>query len=170
MIEQALQRISGDRMRSDLLPLSREPLPFRTANHTRPGQQVDSLTAADAHIRGQLQAAGREVVTTVHRLQALRRDSTKPLHHGYCAPAPEDPAYDATTLEATRQGAARADEFVQLVAHQDSMSWIDSPGAHDNATGTVVNLELARVLATCDPARSVGLQFRAGLASKRSAP
>ena len=39
------------------------------------------------------------------------------------------------------------------------MSWIDSPGAHDNAVGTVANMELARVLATCDLKKSVRVLF-----------
>jgi hypothetical protein len=39
------------------------------------------------------------------------------------------------------------------------MSWIDSPGAHDNTVGTVANLELARALGTYDLQRSVRILF-----------
>jgi hypothetical protein len=39
------------------------------------------------------------------------------------------------------------------------MSWIDSPGAHDNAVGTVVNMEIARILSTCHLRRSVRILF-----------
>ncbi|MEW6753784.1 MAG: M28 family peptidase, partial [Candidatus Latescibacterota bacterium] len=159
MIEQALQRISAERMRRDLFHLCRHPLPFRKANYTRPGQPANSLAEADAYISGQLAQAGYEVVTTAHRVQAFRCDTTKPLHHWYSAPDPADPFYDVANLEATRPGGVQPDEIVQLISHKDSMSWIDSPGAHDNAVGTVVNLELARVLATCSLPRSVRLLF-----------
>ncbi|MEZ5278151.1 MAG: M28 family peptidase [Opitutaceae bacterium] len=37
------------------------------------------------------------------------------------------------------------EEIIKLISHKDSMCWIDLPGAHDNAAGTAVNLELARV-------------------------
>jgi hypothetical protein len=39
------------------------------------------------------------------------------------------------------------------------MSWIDSPGAHDNCVGTVANLEIARILASCSPRRTVRFLF-----------
>ena len=159
MIQDVLKLVSADRIRSDLFHLCREPLPFRKVNYTRPGQAMNSLAEADEFIRGQLAAAGYEVVTTTHRVQAFRCDNTKPLHHWYSTPDPGDPWYDAANLEATRPGSARPDEIIQLIAHKDSMSWIDSPGAHDNAVGTVANLELARVLATCKPRRSVRMLF-----------
>jgi len=38
-----------------------------------------------------------------------------------------------------------------ILAHKDSQSWIDSPGANDNAIGTVGVLEMARVLADYTP-------------------
>ena len=92
-------------------------------------------------------------------MQAFRCDSTKPLHHWYSKPEPSDPWYDAANLEATRLGRAQPEEIIQLISHKDSMSWIDSPGAHDNCCGTVANLELARVLSTCDLQRSVRVLF-----------
>ena len=154
-----LQQVSADRIRHDLFYLSRDPLPFRKVNYTRPGQSVNSLAEADAFIRGQLESAGYGVTTTAYRVQPFRCDSTKPLHHWYSAPDPSDPSFDAANLEATRFGSTRPEEIIQLIAHKDSMSWIDSPGAHDNAVGTVANLELARVLATCKLHRSVRLLF-----------
>ncbi|MCX6992930.1 MAG: M28 family peptidase [Kiritimatiellaeota bacterium] len=159
MIKDILQRVSADRIRHDLFYLCRDPLPFRKVNYTRPGQSMNSLAEADAFIRGQIEAAGYAVTTTTYRVQPFRCDRTKPLHHWYSTPAPSDPSFDATNLEATRRGCERPEEIIQLIAHKDSMSWIDSPGAHDNAVGTVANLELARVLATCDLRRSVRLLF-----------
>ena len=159
MIREALKRVSADRIRRDLFHLCRDPLPFRKVNYTRPGQSVNSLAEADAFIRGQIESAGYDVVTTVNKVQPFRCDSTRPLHHWYSSPQPGDPWYEAANLEATRPGRTQPEEIIQLISHKDSMSWIDSPGAHDNAVGTVANLELARVLATCDLKRSVRLLF-----------
>jgi len=159
MIEDVLQRVSADRIRRDLFYLCRDPLPFRKVNYTRPGQNLNSLAEADAFVRGQLESVGYEVATTICRVQPFRCDSTKPLHHWYSAPEPSDPSFDAANLEVTRLGRARPEEIIQLISHKDSMSWIDSPGAHDNAVGTMANLELARILATCDLRRSVRVLF-----------
>lgn len=159
MSQDVLKRVSADRIRRDLFYLCRDPLPFRKVNYTRPGQGMNSLAEADAFIRGQMAAVGYAVTTTTYRVQAFRCDRTKPLHHWYATPEPGDPSFDATNLEVTRRGRERPEEIIQLISHKDSMSWIDSPGAHDNAAGTVANLELARVLATCDLRRSVRFLF-----------
>jgi len=159
MIQDILQRVSTERIRRDLLYLCRDPLPFRKVNYTRLGQSVDSLAEADHFIRGQLESAGYEVTSTTYRVQPFRCDNTKPLHHWYSKPDPDDPWYDAANLEATHAGHEKPEEIIQLISHKDSMSWIDSPGAHDNAVGTVANIELARVLATCASERSVRILF-----------
>ena len=159
MIQDVLQRVSAARIRRDLLYLCCDPLPFRKVNHTRPGQSMNSLTEADIYVRGQLESAGYEVTTTTYRVQPFRCDSTKPLHHWYSTPEPSDPSFDAANLEAMRPGHTRPEEIIQLISHKDSMSWIDSPGAHDNAVGTAANLELARILSTCDLQRSVRMLF-----------
>ncbi len=159
MVDEILHRVSAERIGHDLFYLCRDPLPFRKVNYTRPGQSRNSLEEADAFIREQLELAGYDVSTTRHHVQAFRCDSTKPLHHWYSTPQASDPNFDASNLEVTRRGRARSDEIIQLVSHKDSMSWIDSPGAHDNAVGTVANLELARVLATCELERSVRVLF-----------
>jgi len=159
MIDEHLGRVSGERLRRDLFYLCRDPLPYRKVNHTRPGRSMDSLAEADAFIRGELESAGYDVSTQSFRVQPFRCDATKPIHHWYSKPEPGDPSYDAANLEATRTGRVWPEEIIQLISHKDSMSWIDSPGAHDNAVGTVANLELARVLASCDLRRSVRLLF-----------
>jgi len=159
MIEEALRRIRADRIRRDLFHLCSDPLPFRKVNYTRPGRSVNSLAEADAYIRGQLEEAGYEVTSTTHRVQAFRCDETKPLHHWYAKPDANDPWYDAANLEVARVGVERPDQIIQLISHKDSMSWIDSPGAHDNGAGTVVNMELARVLSTCATRRTVRILF-----------
>lgn len=158
-LQNLLQRVSADRIRRDLFHLSRDPLPFRKVNYTRPGQNTNSLAEADLFIRSQLEMAGWPVKATIYRVQPFRCDRTKPLHHWYAKPDPGDPFYDAANLEATWPGRERPEQIIQLVSHKDSMSWIDSPGAHDNAVGTVANLELARLLPHCGLRRSVRLLF-----------
>lgn len=159
MNRDVLDRVSAERMRADLFHLSRDPLPFRKVNYTRPGQSLDSLAEADAFIRGELERAGYEPVRTPYRVQAFRCNRAKPLHHWYDKPDPSDAFYEAANVEATRPGRARPDEIIQLISHKDSMSWIDSPGAHDNCVGTVANLELARLLAGCTLRRSARFLF-----------
>ena len=159
MIGTALREVSADRLRRDLFHLCRDPLPFRRANYTRPGQALDSLAEADAFIRAELEAAGYEVRATTHCVQAFRCDRNKPLHHWYAPPAADDPWYEVANLEVARLGSEHPDEIIQLVSHKDSMSWIDLPGAHDNAVGTVANTEMARILAALPTKRTVRLLF-----------
>jgi len=159
MVKDLLQRVSADRIRHDLFYLCRNPLPFRKVNYTRPGQSMHSLAEADAFIRGQLESSGYAVTSTTYQVQPYRCDRTKPLHHWYSKPEPTDPAFEAANLEVTRCGRKHPGEIIQLISHKDSMSWIDSSGAHDNAVGTVANLEMARVLAMCDLQRSVRILF-----------
>jgi hypothetical protein len=154
-----MKTLSQDRMRRDLLHLCRDPLPFRKANWNRPGRKASSLQEADLYIREQLQATGCEVLSSVHRGQAFRCDRRKPIHHWYSKPQPEDPWYELENLQAVFTGRSHPQEIIQLVSHKDSMSWIDSPGAHDNATGTVANLEIARSLADYPLRRTVRILF-----------
>ncbi len=89
------------------------------------------------------------------RVQAFRRDRTKPKSAQYSPPHPEDPWYTACNLYAKKTGVRHPDETIVVVSHKDSQSWVDSPGANDNAVGTVVNLEIARVLAGYESQRSI---------------
>lgn len=56
-------------------------------------------------------------------------------------------------LEAVLPGASPSDEIVVIGAHYDSVA--GSPGANDNASGVAALLEIARLLAQEQPARSV---------------
>ena len=159
MIKEILNQVSAGRLRRDLFYLCRDPLPFRKVNYTRPGQAMNSLAEADQYIRAQLGAAGLETTAIIHKVQAFRCDSTKPIHHWYSKPAPSDPWYDAANIETGLRGREKPDEIIQLISHKDSMSWIDSPGAHDNASGTVANLELARILANYPLRRTLRFLF-----------
>ena len=159
MILNMIAEVSPERLRHDLFYLSEDPLPFRKVNYTRPGQEKSTLDEADDFIEQQLSAAGYAVQKTAHQVRPFRCDSTKPLHHWYAKPADDDPWYRAFNIEAERVGSDRPDEIIVLVAHKDSMSWIASPGAHDNAVGTVANLEIARLLAAHSPRRTIRFLF-----------
>lgn len=160
-VAELLGRVSQGRIRSDLFYLAKDPLPFRTAAFVRPGADESTLAEADAYIKSKLESAGCRVATTTHRVQAFRCNESKPLHHWYDTPAPEDPWYEVLNIHATHIGASSAagDEIVQIVSHKDSMSWIDSPGAHDNAVGTVASMEIARALAGVSTRRTVRFLF-----------
>ena len=159
MIRALLRQVSGERIRRDLFYLSQDPLRFRKANYTRPGQSLNSLAEADEYIEDQLTASGQQVRRTSHRVQAFRCDETRPLHHWYSTPEPEDPWYDVANVEAIQSGYLCPDEIIQLISHKDSMSWINSPGARDNCVGSVANLELARVLSSCKTKRTIRVLF-----------
>ena len=154
-----IDKVSADRLREDLNYLCVEPLRYRKANYHRPGASLSSLDEADEYIVGRLESVGYEVTKRGYRVQAFRCDEKKPVHHWYSRPEPSDPWYTAYNLEVTRPGVGTADEIVQLVSHKDSMSWIDSPGAHDNAVGTVANIEICRALAECRPKRTIRILF-----------
>lgn len=72
---------------------------------------------------------------------------------------PEDPWYTAYNLYTERKGRSKPQEIILLAAHKDSQSWIDSPGANDNAIGTVGVLEVARILAEYDSERTIRFLF-----------
>ena len=158
-VEQKIREVSAERIRRDLFYLCKDPLPFRKVNYTRPGRAADSLSEADGYIRAQLVLAGCTVDATNHDVQAFRCDETKPLHHWYSTPQRVDPWYEAANIEVTMPGAQVPEEIIQLISHKDSMSWIDSPGAHDNGTGTVANMEILRILATCRLKRTMRVLF-----------
>jgi hypothetical protein len=159
MIDDLLRQVSGERIHRDLFHLSKDPLPYRKASYTRPGQTKSTLEETDAYICSQLEAAGCDARQTHHRVQAFRCDETKPVHHWYAKPEQEDPYYDVTNVEGIIPGTDHPEEIIQLISHKDSMSWIDSPGARDNCVGTVANLELARLLASAKPKRTIRVLF-----------
>jgi hypothetical protein len=150
-----LAQVDAERIRETLFYLARSPLPYRKLNCTLPGHVRNTLYEADRYIRAQLKAWGYWVATEACPVQAFRRDTTKPLSQQYSTPLSGDPWYTAYNLYAERRGTIRPEEIVLVLSHKDSQSWIDSPGAYDNAVGTVGNLEIARVLRSSSPARTV---------------
>jgi hypothetical protein len=131
----------------NLLYLAKDPLPYRKLNLILPGHIKNTLYEADDYLNARLQAWGYQVERESVQVQAFRRDTSKPKHAQYSPPKPEDPWYTAYNLYAERKGRTHPDRIILVLAHKDSQSWIDSPGANDNAIGTVGVLEIARVLA-----------------------
>ena len=158
-ITDALTQVSGERLQENLFALSKSPLPMRKLNHHRPGESRSSLDEADAYIQSDLESCGYDVTRERVQVQAVRCDETKPKASQYSRPEPEDPWYTAENLYAERTGSTDPADIVLLLAHKDSQSWVDSPGANDNASGVVVLLEVARLLADQDPTRTVRFLF-----------
>lgn len=152
-------QVDGDRMRRDLFHLSRDPLPFRKVNYTRPGADKCSLDEADDFIRGRLESWGYAVESEGVQVQAFACDTSKPKAHQYSHPSEDDAWYTAYNLYAEKLGAELPDETILFLAHKDSQSWVDSPGAYDNCAGTVAVMEIARVVAGGAPRRTVRFLF-----------
>jgi len=147
-----IDRLSGDRLRRDLFHLCKDPIPYRKINHTLPGHAKHTLDEADDYIVAQLEACGYTVEKQAVPVQARERDESKPKAQQY-GPA-SGPWMAAYNLNAVRVGSAQPDETIVFVAHKDSQSWVDSPGAYDNGVGTVALIEMARALSENQPRRS----------------
>jgi hypothetical protein len=151
--------VDAERMSKDLFYLAKDPLPYRKLNFTLPDHEKNTLYEADEYIADKLASWGYDIEREGVQVQAFRRDTGKPLHHQYAPPMPEDSWYTAYNLYGKKGGRSRPDEIIVVLAHKDSQSWIDSPGANDNAIGTVGVLEMARVLAECALERTLWFLF-----------
>jgi hypothetical protein len=151
--------ISEERLRKSLFTLAKDPFPYRKLNFTLPGHTKSTLHEVDDWIEAQLQSYGYDVEREGCPVQAFACDKTKPLHQWYAVPPPDAPFYTAYNLYANKIGSQHPDEIILLLSHKDSQSWIDSPGANDNAIGTSTVLELARVLADYPSRRSIRFLF-----------
>lgn len=154
-IRERLGAVDAQRMSKHLHYLAKDPLPFRKLNYTLPGHEKSTLHEADDYLAGRWEVWGYRVEREGIRVQAFRRDVNKPKQHQYSPPQPADPWYTAYNLYAEKAGRTRPQEIIVVLAHKDSQSWIDSPGANDNAIGTVGVLELAAVLAEYKPERTI---------------
>ncbi len=150
-----LSQVSENNLRRGVFHIAKDPLPFRKANYTVPGHKRSSLDETDDWIETQLRTSGYKVEREQCKVQAFSCDLKKKRHHTYAPPLPDSPFYKVNNLYAKKTGKRCPKEIILLVAHKDSQSWIDSPGAYDNAVGTVANLEIARVLANYESNRSI---------------
>jgi hypothetical protein len=150
-VDASIRRLIGDvdsaRMSKHVFYLAKDPLPYRKLNLTLPGHEKNTLYETDDYLTGKLESWGYRVEREGGQVQAFRRDTSKPKHAQYSPPKPDDPWYTAYNLYAEKKGRSHPDRIIVVLAHKDSPSWIDSPGAYDNAIGTAGVLEMARVLA-----------------------
>jgi len=154
-----IAQVDQEEMSKNLFYLSKDPLPYRKVNYTIPGHDKNTLYEADDFIASKLESWGYEVEREGCQVQAFRRDTSKPISGQFAMPQPEDPWYTAYNVYGKKRGSVHPDEIIIFIAHKDSQSWIDSPGAHDNAVGTVANMEIARILSGYDLQRSIWFIF-----------
>ncbi|HGE69462.1 TPA: M28 family peptidase [Candidatus Poribacteria bacterium] len=145
-ISELIACVVQDELSKNLFCLSKEPITYRKVNYTAPGHRKNSLYEADDYITETLESYGYKVEKEKCSAQAFRRDTSKPLASQYSSPMPEDPFYDIYNLYAKKEGSKYPDKIIVFIAHKDSQSWIDSPGAYDNAVGTVAIMEIARII------------------------
>lgn len=150
-----LAQVAEENLRRSVFHLAKNPLPFRKANYTIPGHTRNTLDETDAWIESQLRTWGYAVEREACEVQAFGCDLKKPRHHTYAAPPPGAPFHKVHNLYAKKTGRHRPQDIILLLAHKDSQSWTNSPGAYDNAVGTAAVLELARVLARYPSDRSI---------------
>ena len=158
-VRRLIGEVSPEQMSKHLFYLAKDPLPFRKLNLTLPGHEKNTLYEADDYLTGRLESWGYRVEREGVQVQAFRRDTTKPKNAQYSPPKPEDPWYTAYNLYAEKKGRSHPERIILVCAHKDSQSWIDSPGANDNAIGTVGVLEIACVLAKHAPERTIRFLF-----------
>jgi hypothetical protein len=171
-IRRLIDQMSESRIRERLFYLAKDPLPFRKVNYTIPGHAKSTLDEADDWIESQLAGWGYAVWREACQGQAFACDRTKPLHHWYAAPPPDAPFYTLHNLyamlgpagcppfgESTETSAPACNEIILLCSHKDSQSWIDCPGANDNAIGTACQMEIARVLRDYSPRHAIHFLF-----------
>jgi hypothetical protein len=122
--------------------------------------EVDLRRRLEGDVRALAGEIGERNVWRPTRLEAAARYVEDRLRdYGYAVAGEEFEAGGATVrnLVIERRGAAQPDEIVVVGAHYDSV--MGSPGANDNATGTAALLEIARSLATQQPARTIRCAF-----------
>jgi hypothetical protein len=142
-----ISAVDSEQISQHVFYLAKDPLPYRKLNLILPGHEKNTLYETDDYLTGKLESWGYHVEREGVQVQAYRRDTSKPIHEQYSPPKPEDPLYTAYNLYAEKKGRSHPDRIIVVLAHKDSQSWIDSPGANDNAIGTAGVLEMARVLA-----------------------
>src|SRR5437879_3539074 len=147
-IRPLLKQIEEERLRRSVYYLAKDRLPYRKLDFTRLAHTENTLYEADKWIDSQLDGGDDSVEREARPVRALGYDAAKPVRHRYAPPPPDAPLQTAYTLYAKKSGRRHLEEIILLLAHKDSQSWVDSPGAYDNGVGTAAVLEIARVLAS----------------------
>ena len=158
-IRRLIERIDGEHLKAALYHLSKDPLPYRKLNHTVPGHATNTLYEADDYLQHRLESWGYAVEKEGVQVQCFGCDESKPKAHQYAPAPPGAPWYTAYNLYAKKKGTTKPDDVILFLAHKDSQSWVDSPGAYDNAVGTVAVLEIARTLGDYPSQRSIWFLF-----------
>ena len=159
IIPDFIARVSQKNLTENLFYLAKNPIPYRKLNYTIPGHEKNTLYEADDFIQSQFESWAYKMQKEGVKVQAFGFDSSKPIRSAFAKPSPSDPWYTAYNLYAKKEGRAHPDEIIILISHKDSQSWIDSPGAYDNAVGTVANMEIARLLKDYQSKRSIWFVF-----------
>jgi len=158
-IPDLIAQVDQERMSKNLFYLSKDPIPYRKVNYTLPGHAKNTLYEADDFIVWKLGMPGYQVRREGCQVQAFRRDTSKPIRSQFAAPEPDDPRYTAYNIYVKKRGETHPEDVIIFISHKDSQSWIDSPGAYDNAVGTVANMEIARILRDVPLSRSICFIF-----------
>ncbi len=153
------KKIDNERIRKGVYYLSKDPLPRRVLNWSRPGQKISSLEEADAWIIAQLKNYRYVPKTDETKVQAFGRDFSKPISKQFAPPAKDAPWYTARNIIAEKKGKDHPNDLIIVIAHKDSQSWIASPGANDDAIGTCGALELAFILSEYQPKHTIQFIF-----------
>jgi len=134
-------------------------MPGRSYSESLPPLSVDEVELHD-RLRGHVWTlAGQIGERNLWRREALKASANyiekRFRESGYDVASQDFVVADITlrNLEAELPGTLLPDEIILLGAHYDSI--LGSPGADDNATGTAVVLELARLLAGKKLTRSI---------------
>jgi len=159
IISNLIKEVNEKNLSNNLFYLAKNPLPFRKLNYTIPGHSKNTLYETDDFIENELAKYGYKIEKEEGKVQAYGRDITKPKSSQYAPPSPESPWYTAHNLYAKKKGKTYPDEIILIVSHKDSQSWVDSPGAYDNAVGVVSNMEIARILSNYESVRSLYFLF-----------
>jgi hypothetical protein len=148
-------KADSERYREAVYYRSKDPLPRRVLNWSIPGHNLSSLQEADAWIIAKLSSNGYLPFTDSTRVRAYGRDFSKPAAHQYAKPPDDAPWFTARNIIAELKGEKDRKNLIVIIAHKDSQSWIASPGANDNASGTCGALELAVILRKYKPRHTI---------------
>lgn len=154
-----IAQVNADLLRRNVYYLSQNPFSRRVYNWSLPCHPSSSLVEADLWIAQQLMGWGYTPEYDQTQVRAFGRDLSKPLAHQYAAPPADAPWFTAQNVFAKKTGTVSPDQLIVIMAHKDSQSWIESPGANDNAIGTCGAMEVARVLRGYKPNHSLWFIF-----------